>query len=69
MSVPICRRCGNCHVGFLIWAPEGILILLVSEVESAMTYEEDVIYEQSPMGIRERTSLPNGRDFRDFVFA
>jgi hypothetical protein len=64
-----CNRCGNCHIGYLILAPKGVMILIVAEVESALSFQEDIVYEDSVMGIHERTPLPAVRDFREFVFA
>lgn len=40
-----CNRCGNCHIGCLIYAPVGVMVLLVAEVEAAMSYEEDLQQE------------------------
>jgi hypothetical protein len=45
------------------------MILIVAEVESALSFQEDIVYEDSVMGIHERTPLPAVRDFREFVFA
>jgi hypothetical protein len=65
-----CNRCGNCHVGSLILAPAGIMILIVAEVEAAMSYQEDIVNEDSSMPIHALTPLPaHNRDWREFVFA
>jgi hypothetical protein len=45
MPLPHCHRCGNCHIGCLIFAPSGIRTLIVAEVEAAMSYEDSVVYE------------------------
>lgn len=67
----ICKMCGNCHIGMLIFAPAGVMILIVAEVEAAMSYQEDLVNEEDFVPVHGLSPLPpvNQRDWREFVFA
>ncbi len=40
-----CHRCGNCHIGILVFAPAGLRTIIESDVEAAMSYEDSLRYE------------------------